>query len=159
MSSKKDKDKPTKPIPEYLILREVLRHYLEYRDLAMAPSTSKPDGKSISSVECDHGVIDYGYYIYDEEGNKKDKIEVTLSFWDLLGCLRPQSQGGLLSDRKREAIFYNVILDKKQQDVADIMRITPVSVGQYVEQGCIQIAQELFNEKEKDEGSKSRRRG
>lgn len=144
MSVNEKAKKPTKPIPEHLILREVLRHYLEYRDLVMAPSTGKPDGKSISSVECDHGIIDYGYYIYDEEGDKKEKIEITLSFWDLLGCLRPQSKGGLLSDRKREAIFYNVILDKKQQDVADIMNITPVTVGQYVEQGCMHIAEKLF---------------
>jgi predicted transcriptional regulator len=49
-----------------------------------------------------------------------------------------------LSERKREAIFYNVILDWKQKDVAERMGITTVSVGQYVDQGCTQLARIYF---------------
>lgn len=51
-----------------------------------------------------------------------------------------------LSARKKEAIYYNVILDMKQKDVADVMGITTVSVGQYVESGFAQIAKEYFAE-------------
>src|SRR5580704_1705906 len=52
---------------------------------------------------------------------------LTISFLDL--------QYGLdkLSKRKREAFFYNVILDQRQEDVAKIMGVTTVTVGQYVE--------------------------
>lgn len=49
-----------------------------------------------------------------------------------------------LSPRKREAIYYNVIMDMKQKDVAERMGITTVSVGQYVESGFAQIAKEYF---------------
>ena len=51
-----------------------------------------------------------------------------------------------LSARKKEAIYYNVILDMKQKDVAKVMGITTVSVGQYVESGFAQIAKEYFAE-------------
>lgn len=51
-----------------------------------------------------------------------------------------------LSPRKREAIYYNVIQDMKQKDVADKMGITTVSVGQYVESGFAQIAKEYFSD-------------
>lgn len=107
-------------IVPHKILREVLRHYLEYQDLV--------------SYQGGDSVIEY-------KGIK-------ISFWDLKDTLKPQNQGGLLSDRKREAIFWNVILDKTQQEAADIMGITTVSVGQYVEQGCIQLAKKYFAENE-----------
>ncbi len=54
--------------------------------------------------------------------------DVSINFLDLQGCLKN------LSQRKKEAVFHNVIRDKKQKDVAEIMGITTVSVGQYVEQ-------------------------
>lgn len=72
-----------------------------------------------------------------------DGIEIC--FLDLKDCLKR------LSPRKREAIYYNVICSMKQKDVADIMGITTVSVGQYVESGFLQIAEEYFND-EKAEG-------
>lgn len=62
-----------------------------------------------------------------------------------------------LSARKKEAIYYNVILDMKQKDVADVMGITTVSVGQYVESGFAQIAREYFAE-ENQKNIKTRRR-
>ena len=63
--------------------------------------------------------------------------DVEVSFLDLQGCLMH------LSKRKKEAIFWNVIMDKKQKDVAKIMGITTVSVGQYVQAGFEQICQDL----------------
>jgi DNA-directed RNA polymerase specialized sigma24 family protein len=62
---------------------------------------------------------------------------IEVSFLDLQGCLKN------LSKRKKEAIFWNVILDKKQKDVAKIMGITTVSVGQYVQAGFEQLVGDL----------------
>ena len=58
-----------------------------------------------------------------------------------------------LSKRKKEAIYYNVICDMRQKDVAEVMGITTVSVGQYVESGFMQFAEEYFSEMEKKENS------
>ena len=66
---------------------------------------------------------------------------VELSFLDLQGAL------ATLSKRKREAVHLNVILDKKQKDVAEIMGITTVSVVQYVEQAMIQLSKHHFAER------------
>lgn len=61
-----------------------------------------------------------------------------ISFLDLQGSLEK------LSKRKKEAVLYNVILDWKQKDVAERMGITTVSVGQYVEQACLQIEEAIL---------------
>lgn len=123
----KVKGRPTKPMPLHRVLREVYRHYLEFKALV------QQDGR-------DH-VLDHGYWVYDEDGETIiGKETVQISFWDLHNALAS------LSPRKKEAMFYNVILDMKQQDVADIMGITTVSVGQYVEQACQQIAERYFAE-------------
>lgn len=101
----------------------------------MSPTqTSNDRGLISSAVTCDHGIIDYGYYIYDDTDQIRDKVSITLSFWDLHGSLKR------LSARKREAVFYNVILDWKQKDVADRMQISTVSVGQYVQAAMEQLA-------------------
>lgn len=154
-TKKKKSDLPTKPIPPHRILREIFRHYLEYRALVMSPTSDASDDGRHS------GVISHGYWVYKEvtkhrkgqdgwesyTAYEKDyKVNHTLSFWDLMGALKPQSEGGILSDRKREAVFYNVILDWKQKDVAEKMRITTVSVGQYVEQAMIALAKNYFAE-------------
>ena len=125
-------NKPTAPIPLHRVLREVLRHYTEYRELV------NQDGRS--------HVIDHGYWVYNEDGTRKEKVQVSISFWDLHQGLKE------LAPRKREAIFYNVILDMKQKDVAKIMGITTVSVGQYVEAGTIQLAKKYFLETEHGTG-------
>jgi len=65
-----------------------------------------------------------------------------INFLDLNDCLKG------LSARKKEAVFWNVIMDKKQKDVAEIMGITTGSVNQYVEQGMLQIAAALWPEEE-----------
>ena len=70
--------------------------------------------------------------------------DMTINFLDLQNCLKK------LSKRKKEAVFYNVILDMKQKDVAAVMGITTVSVGQYVEQACLQVAKDLWPEEEVD---------
>jgi Sigma-70, region 4 len=79
-----------------------------------------------------------------------DGIEIC--FFDLKDSLEK------LSPRKKEAIFYNVIMDMKQKDVADKMGITTVSVGQYVESGFMQIAEDYFNETREDSDIPKRRR-
>jgi len=67
---------------------------------------------------------------------------LTISFHDLGEGLED------LSPRKKEAFYLNVILDKKQKDVAEIMGITTVSVGQYVESAARQLADAYFKEGE-----------
>ena len=119
-------------IRQQRVLREVYRHYLEFRDLVSLPEHDGQGGYGNSD-----GVIEHGYIVEDEDGNRK-KVMVTLSFWDLQGALAD------LSPRKREAVFYNVILDQKQKDVAAKMGITTVSVGQYVEQAMIQLSEKYF---------------
>lgn len=66
--------------------------------------------------------------------------QLDICFMDLADALEK------LSPRKKEAIYYNVICDMKQKDVAKIMGITTVSVGQYVESGFAQVAKEYFSE-------------
>jgi DNA-directed RNA polymerase specialized sigma24 family protein len=117
------------PVPYHRILREIYRHYSEFRDYVS--STGKH-------------VIEYSQPIYDEEGHIERKIDVTISFWDLHEGLKD------LAPRKKEAMFYNVILDWKQKDVAEKMGITTVSVGQYVEQACRSLAQRYFAELEEE---------
>lgn len=120
------KAKRTEENPLHRLLREVYRHYIEFRDLV--------------SLDGRNHVIQHGYFIYDEDGNIKDKRIVEISFWDLHRGVKN------LAARKKEAFFYNVILDKKQKDVAKIMDITTVSVGQYVEQAMLQLSELHFAE-------------
>lgn len=123
------KGKRTKVEPKHRILREVYRHYFEFRDYVALHGES---------------VIDHGYFIHDEDNNIIGKEIVSISFWDL--------QQGLdeLSPRKRQAVWHNVILDQKQRDVAALMEITTVSVGQYVEQAMQQLAKRYFAEEDDD---------
>lgn len=64
--------------------------------------------------------------------------DVRLSFYDLHRGLNN------LSPRKRQAFYLNVIQDMKQREVAEIMGITTVSVGQYVQQAMVQLANQYF---------------
>jgi len=89
--------------------------------------------------------VDFQDY-YQRTGN--DIIEYknyTISFLDL------KSNLGQLSKRKKEAFFYNVILDKKQEEVAEIMGVTTVTVGQYVEAACIILSKRYFSELENND--------
>lgn len=115
-------------IPPHRVLREIYRHYIEFRELVAQ------DGRN--------HVLEHGYYIEDPDTGERRKATLTLSFWDL------RNDVNKLATRKKEAFFYNVILDMKQRDVAAKMKITTVSVGQYVEAACEQLAQRYFTEEE-----------
>lgn len=129
------KGRLTEPIPLHRILREIYRRYPEFHDHVMRTGTH---------------VIDHSYFTYEEDGKTiKEKIEVTISFYDLRDGLNK------LSKRKREAVFFNVIMDWKQKDVAQRMGITTVSVGQYVEQAMIQLSVDYFPEKSKEPSEES----
>lgn len=130
----KKSDKLPGRIPPHRVLREVLRHYIEFRELVMGYGLlGEADGRK--------HVIDHSYWWWDEDGERQ-KETIEISFWDLHNGLKE------LAPRKREAIFHNVILDKKQRDVAELMGITTVSVGQYVEAGVQQLAKLYFAERE-----------
>lgn len=119
------KGKLTEEVPRHRILREIYRHYLEFRQYVS---------------DTGNHVIDHGYFIYNEDGEIQERVSVSISFWDLFHGLKD------LSPRKREAVWYNVILDQKQRDVAKHMNITTVSVGQYVEQAMLQLSKRYFAE-------------
>ena len=118
------------PIQRHRILREVYRHYYEFKQLFLKNGTD---------------VIEHSYWVYDDDG-EKTKHTITISLWDLHDGLET------LSARKLEAVYYNVLLDKKQKDVAEIMGITTVSVGQYVEQAMMQLADKYFAEEKVENG-------
>jgi hypothetical protein len=119
------KDYLTEAHKPHRILREVYRNFRQFREFVSAT------GKD---------VIEHAYWVYNEDGTQNRKVAITISYSDLLDRLNE------LSDRKLEAMVYNVIMDMKQKDVAEIMGITTVSVGQYVDTACEQIAVGYFAE-------------
>jgi DNA-directed RNA polymerase specialized sigma24 family protein len=89
-------------------------------------------------------------------------VLVSVSFTDLERALKSYNdemrrEGTVLSKRKEQAFYLNVIRDMLQRDVAEIMGITTVSVGQYVEQGMMQLCDYYFGEMDttKSEDSKA----
>lgn len=118
----------TEEIKPHRVLREVFRNFRQFQEYVAATGND---------------VIEYAYSVEDPDTGEKRKVEITISYSDLLNRLNE------LSERKREAILYNVIMDMKQRDVADIMGITTVSVGQYVDTACEQLAVGYFAEQEK----------
>lgn len=111
-------------IPPHRVLRDMLRHYTEFRALVNSGGNH---------------VLEHSYLVPDEDGGTR-KETISVSFWDLHRGIKE------LAPRKREALFYNVILDQKQKDVAKRMGITTVSVGQYVEAATKQLAKHHFPE-------------
>jgi hypothetical protein len=111
-------------VDRHKILREVYRHYLDLRDFV---------GRT------GHDIIEHP--VETEEGSGEYQT-LTISFSDLKHGLNE------LAPRKREAFFFNVILDWKQKDVAEKMGITTVSVGQYVDAAAIQLSKHYFAEVE-----------
>lgn len=109
---------------KHKILREVYRHYMDLRDFV---------------ARTGHDVIEHS--VETEEGSGEYEY-LAISFSDLKHGLND------LAPRKREAFFFNVILDWKQKDVAEKMGITTVSVGQYVDAACMQLAKRYFSETE-----------
>jgi DNA-directed RNA polymerase specialized sigma24 family protein len=79
------------------------------------------------------------YDFYRFEGIETIEYQgFTINFLDLKDGLSD------LSDRKKEAFYYHVIRDMRQQDVADIMGVTTVTVGQYVDAACRQLAKRYW---------------
>lgn len=123
------KEAVKKTMPRHRILREMYRHYTEL--------------KAYVAANGGDAVIYHSYPIYDEAGEVIGKEDIEISYLDLQDSL------SVLSPRKRTAVYLNVIKDLKQKDVAKIMDITTVSVGQYVDQAMQQLAKDYFAEDEK----------
>lgn len=90
-------------------------------------------------------------YVVPKEDGSDEWVPITISFLDLERALNRynnglRDEGTVLSKRKEEAFYLNVIRDMKQKEVAEIMGITTVSVGQYVEQGMLQLCDYYFAE-------------
>lgn len=110
-------------------LREILRNYLTLKD------ASENEDYTITVCRIKGCIWTNGRV---SKGHDGECEMLTVNFLDLRSCLKR------LSKRKMEAVFWNVIMDKKQRDVAEIMGITTVSIGQYVESACTQVAAELW---------------
>lgn len=115
---------------KHRILREVLRNYVTLK------KDAEESGYSLTICAIKGCINSTGA----RKGHDGPCELVTVNFIDLQNCLSK------LSKRKKEAVFYNVILDMKQKDVAARMGITTVSVGQYVEQAMLQIVGILWPE-------------
>lgn len=89
-----------------------------------------------------------GHHVIEYKG-------LTISFQDLKKVLSEVD----LSDRKAQAFVLNVLEDKKQKEVAEIMGITTVSVGQYVNAACRQFSDLYWTEQEKKINDQSFERG
>lgn len=119
------------------ILREAYRNYLTWKDLLTYEQQREP--------------LDVITYNVPKEPGSTEYVPVTISFHDLERALKSfndemRQEGTVLSKRKEQAFYLNVIRDMLQRDVAEIMGITTVSVGQYVEQGMMQLCDYYFGE-------------
>lgn len=125
-------------VQRHKILREALRHLDEFKTFVTQSVPEPASGKYGNSAK---GVINA------QHAGLRDVIDyqgIELSYFDLVDALHNTK----LAPRKREALFYNVIMDMKQKDVAEIMGITTVSVGQYVEQAMRKIAETYFKDED-----------
>lgn len=121
------------------ILREAYRNYLTWKDLI--------------TYEQERQTLEVITYNVPKEPGSDEYVPVTISFHDLERALKQfgdevKKEGTVLSKRKEQAFYLNVIRDMLQRDVAEIMGITTVSVGQYVEQGMMQLCDYYFAEAE-----------
>lgn len=119
------------------VLREAYRNYLSFQQFVT------DTGKDVLE-----------YRVPKEKGSD-EYVSMTVSFSDLERALKAyndemRQEGTVLSKRKEQAFYLNVIRDMLQRDVAEIMGITTVSVGQYVEQGMIQLCDYYFGEDDPD---------
>jgi hypothetical protein len=120
------------------ILREAYRNYLTFKQFVT------DTGKDVLE------------YRVPKEPGSDEYVPIRISFTDLERALKSYNnemrrEGTVLSKRKEQAFYLHVIRDMLQRDVAEIMGITTVSVGQYVEQGCIQLCDYYFGEDVSDE--------
>lgn len=119
------------------ILREAYRNYLTWKDLI--------------TYNQERNTLDTITYSVPEEPGSDNIVPITISFYDLERALTQfqdgtKADGTVLSKRKEQAFVLNVIQDMLQRDVAEIMGITTVSVGQYVEQAVLQLCDYYFAE-------------
>jgi DNA-directed RNA polymerase specialized sigma24 family protein len=120
----------TEPIEPWEIIRECLRHYTEFRRFA---ATDKNRHDSLQ------GVIEHTYQTYDEDDNVIQKYTFTISLWDLFDGMNK------ISKRKREALWYHIILDKSQKECETILGIKQATIGQYCSQSLIKLANVYLN--------------
>lgn len=119
---------------KHIILREAYRNYLTFQEFVGS------SGKD---------VIEYSV----PAGEGSDEwVPVAISFTGLERALKTYSDhtkvnGTVLAKRKEQAFYLNVLRDMKQKDVAELMGITTVSVGQYVEQAMLQLCDCYFAER------------
>jgi predicted DNA-binding protein (UPF0251 family) len=120
----------------HIVLREAIKNFTQFENLFNLTGNDSVShaGLTLSFFDLKKIILAYTPTGFDESGKP----------------MFPKSDPFKLSFRKKEAIYYNVIRDLKQKDVAAIMGITTVSVGQYVDSACVSIAQILFSEKESD---------
>ena len=88
----------------------------------------------------------YDYYRLQGGSDTITYKGITISFLDLKRVIQQTD----LSDRKMQAFVLNVLEDKKQKEVAEIMNITTVSVGQYVDAACRQLSELYWTDEEKN---------
>lgn len=110
-------------VPPHIFLREMLRHYIEFREYVAQGN--------------DH-IIEHSYLVRTVDGRIK-KVTMSFSYWDLHRGIKE------LPPRKKEALYYNIILDKKQKEVAELMGISPVSAGQYCDLGLKAIVNQFYD--------------
>jgi hypothetical protein len=118
---------------KHRILREAYRNYLTFKDYV---------------ADTGRDVIEYAVPEYT---GSEVWVPIAICFSDLERALKLFKDGSVaentvLSQRKEQAFFLNVIMDKRQEDVAEIMGITTVSVGQYVEQAMLQLSNYYFSD-------------
>lgn len=121
-------------IRSHIAIREATRTFPTWQ-----AHVSQTGGHVIHGDTCDRGVIAISFYDIERVVRAYTPVR-----WVLKQPHFPEHDQFELSKRKKEAIYYNVILDLRQKDVAEIMGITTVSVGQYVELGFRQITDQLF---------------
>lgn len=124
---------------QHKIIREAYRNYLTWKD--------------VITYSQERDTLDVITYNVPKEAGSDEYVPVTISFYDLERALKSfsedvKTEGTVLSKRKEEAFYLNVIRDMLQRDVAEIMGITTVSVGQYVEQGMMQLCDYYFGEQD-----------
>ena len=126
------------------ILREAYRHYLSWQDLLVYGGGSDAPVKNREELETLTHTV-------PKEPGSDEYVTIQISFYDLERALKSfngeiQKEGTVLSKRKEEAFYLNVIQDMLQRDVADRMGITTVSVGQYVDQSMLQLVKYYWDE-------------
>jgi DNA-directed RNA polymerase specialized sigma24 family protein len=118
----------TTRIPLFKIVKEALNNYTTWR-------------RHIAICQQSHthydGTLCHTYIVYNEDRTPKEKVTVEMSFWDLLRGIEK------ISPRKREALWYGVILGKTQEEAGKIMGLRSVTVGQYSNAAAMELAKNI----------------